>query len=344
MAKKDNTPKPQTENINPPQTPKSKRQIGQYDKIFQENLAKLLPHLIKKVLGMDIVHREQLPTRVQHTQERAPDILERVQLRDGRKKALHIEVQLKDEQDMNFRLADYCIMLLRIDPNTPIEQYVVYLGNEKPKHITGSFENNNMTFRYNVISFSDIPYEILLESDIPEIIVFAILGDLGKSTAQDVAIAAAQRINALEEGELKKKKLFKQLRIISNIRNLAPLIDKVMENITQYFVPERDPWYNKGFQLGEEKGEERGKKLGKELGQEKKNRDFTARLLLKTDHSDDLIAILVDVSVEYVEAIKKEVSQIQALLAAKNSVTKTAQLVGVPYDYVKKIKDVLNKA
>ena len=327
MAKKDNIPKPQTVNINPPQTPKSKRQIGQYDKIFQENLAKLLPHLIKKVLGMDIVHREQLPTRVQHTQERAPDILERVQLRDGRKKALHIEVQLKDEQDMNFRLADYCIMLLRIDPNTPIEQYVVYLGNEKPKHITGSFENNNMTFRYNVISFSDIPYEILLESDIPEIIVFAILGDLGKSTAKDVAIAAAQRINALEEGELKKKKLFKQLRIVSNIRNLAPLIDKVMENITQYFVPERDPWYNKGVALG----------------QEKKNRDFTARLLLKTDHSDDLIAILVDVSVEYVEAIKKEVSQIRALLAAKNSVTKTAQLVGVPYDYVKKIKDVLNK-
>ena len=174
-----------------------------------------------------------------------------------------------------------------------------------------------------------------MESDIPEIIVFAILGDLGKSTAKDVAIAAAQRINALEEGELKKKKLFKQLRIVSNIRNLAPLIDKVMENITQYFVPERDPWYNKGVALGKE--------LGKELGQEKKNRDFTARLLLKTDHSDDLIAILADVSVEYVEAIKKEVSQIQALLAAKNSVTKTAQLVGVPYDYVKKIKDVLNK-
>ena len=100
-----------------------------------------------------------------------------------------------------------------------------------------------------------------------------------------------------------------------------------MENITQYFVPERDPWYNKGVALG----------------QEKKNRDFTARLLLKTDHSDDLIAILADVSVEYVEAIKKEVSQIRALLTAKNSVTKTAQLVGVPYDYVKKIKDVLNK-
>ena len=326
MAKKDNIPKPQTVNINPPQTPKSKRQIGQYDKIFQENLAKLLPHLIKKVLGMDIVHREQLPTRVQHTQERAPDILERVQLRDGRKKALHIEVQLRDEQDMNFRLADYCIMLLRIDPDTPIEQYVVYLGNEKPKHITGSFENNNMTFRYNVISFSDIPYEILLESDIPEIIVFAILGDLGKSTAKDVAIAAAQRINALEEGELKKKKLFKQLRIVSNIRNLAPLIDKVMENITQYFVPERDPWYNKGIAIGEEKNK----------------REFAALLLISADFSVDKIARLVQSPVEYVEAIKTELTQIRILLETKNSITKTAKSMGVPFDYVKKIKHALD--
>ena len=86
MAKKVNKPKPQTVNINPtqPQTPKPKsnRQVGQYDKIFQENLEELLPHLIKEVLGMDIVHREQLPTRVQHTQERDPDIFERVQLKD----------------------------------------------------------------------------------------------------------------------------------------------------------------------------------------------------------------------------------------------------------------------
>ena len=225
MAKKSHTPKPQTVNIKSiePKTPKPKRQVGQYDKIFQENLEKLLPMLIKEVLGMDIVHREQLPTRVQHTQEREPDILELVQLRDNTKKALHVELQLKDEQDMNFRLADYCIMLLRIDPHTPIEQYVIYLGNEKPKHITGFFENNNMTFRYNVISFSDIPYKLLLESNIPEIIVFAILGDLGKTPPKDVAIAAAQRINALETGELKKKKLFKQLRIREFVKNNLPV-------------------------------------------------------------------------------------------------------------------------
>ena len=120
---------------------------------------------------MDIVHREQLPTRVQHTEEREPDILELVQLRDNTRKALHIEVQLRDEKDMNIRLADYYLMLYRIDPDMPIEQYVVYIGNEKPKNITGYFQTTKMTHEYTVIDFSDIPYKVFLESNIPEVIV-----------------------------------------------------------------------------------------------------------------------------------------------------------------------------
>ena len=187
-----------------------------------------------------------------------------------------------------------------------------------------------MSFRYNVISISDIPYKLFLESNKPEVIVFSLLGDLGKTPPKDVAIAAAQRINALESGELRKKKFFKQLRIISNIRNLAPLIDKVMENITQYFVPERDPWYNKGFARGEEKNEEKNK------------REFTALFLLSTDLSVEKIALFVSKSVDYVEAIKMEVTQIRILLEAKNSMTKTADAMGVPFGYVKKIKETLN--
>ena len=339
MAKKVSKPKPQTISINPNQPqppPKPKRQVGQYDKIFQENLTKLLPLLIKEVLGMDVVHREQLPIRIQHTQEREPDILERVQLRDNTQTALHIEVQLKDENDMNIRLADYYLMLYRIDPNMPIEQYVVYIGNEKSKNITGYFQTDKMTHHYHVISFSDIPYELFLHSNIPEIIVFALLGDLGTSSPKNVAIEAAQRINAVEKGELRKKKFFKQLRIVANIRNLAPIIDKVMENIAQYFVPERDPWFNKGFQQGEQQGEEKKDATLK--------REFTVRLLVSTDFSNEKIALLVgdDVTAEYVEAIKKEVTQIRILLEARNSITKTAHLTGLTFDYVKKIKEALD--
>ena len=99
-----------------------------------------------------------------------------------------------------------------------------------------------------------------------------------------------------------------------------------MENITQYFVPERDPWYNKGFQKGAEKGfqkgEAKGEVKGKAKGEEEKKRDFTVRLLLKTELSDELIATLADASIEYVRTIKNELTQIRLLLETKNSITK----------------------
>ena len=99
-----------------------------------------------------------------------------------------------------------------------------------------------------------------------------------------------------------------------------------MENISQYFVPERDPWYNKGIAIGE--------------GASK--REFTALSLISTDLSVEKIAHLVQRPIDYVEGIKKELTQIRILLETKNSITKTAQLVGVPFDYVKKIKQALD--
>ena len=103
-----------------------------------------------------------------------------------------------------------------------------------------------------------------------------------------------------------------------------------MENITQYFVPERDPWYNKGFQLGEEKAEQRQK------------REFTALSLISTDLPVEKIARLVQRPVDYVETIKQELTQIRILLESKNSIRKTSQMMGVTFDYVKKIKQALD--
>ena len=103
-----------------------------------------------------------------------------------------------------------------------------------------------------------------------------------------------------------------------------------MENITQYFVPERDPWYNKGIAIGEERGEEATK------------RAFTALLLISTDFTVERISRLVQRPVDYVNTVKTELTQIRILLESKNSITKTAKTMGVTFDYVKKIKEALN--
>ena len=103
-----------------------------------------------------------------------------------------------------------------------------------------------------------------------------------------------------------------------------------MENITQYFVPERDPWYNKGIAIGEEKQAEVDK------------REFTALFLISTDFPVEKIARLVQRPVDYVETVKQELTQIRILLASKNSIRKTSQMMGVTFDYVKKIKQALD--
>ena len=99
-----------------------------------------------------------------------------------------------------------------------------------------------------------------------------------------------------------------------------------MENITQYFVPERDPWYKKGVTETTDL----------------KDRLFTSSLLLKTDISVDKIANLVGVSTDYVEILKKELIKVQSLLKEQNSIKQIAQLLGVSTDYIKKIKAELD--
>ena len=76
---------------------------------------------------------------------------------------------------------------------------------------------------------------------------------------------------------------------------------KIEVNITQYFVPERDPWYNKGIAIGEERGEEATK------------REFTALLLISTDFTVERISRLVQRPVDYVNTVKTELTQIRIL-------------------------------
>jgi hypothetical protein len=49
-------------------------QANQYDKIFRENMEAALPGIIEHLLGLDIVHSEEIPDDIQHTKERKPDL------------------------------------------------------------------------------------------------------------------------------------------------------------------------------------------------------------------------------------------------------------------------------
>jgi hypothetical protein len=86
------------------------RQVNQYDKILRENIEAALPGLIKNLLNIQVVNAEELPDDIQHTKERKPDVLKKVIDKKGEIFVLHIELQVKDEPKMVFRMAEYYIM------------------------------------------------------------------------------------------------------------------------------------------------------------------------------------------------------------------------------------------
>ncbi|HEX3933506.1 MAG TPA: hypothetical protein VHW43_02425 [Puia sp.] len=262
-------------------------QVNQYDKILRENLEAALPGLTKNLLGIHAVYTEELPDDIQYTKERKPDVLKKITDKTGETFVLHIEFQLKDEPEMAFRMAEYYIMLLR-RYKLPVQQYVIYIGKGIPK-MTDTIVSARMHFTYALTILSTIDYNLLLASDTPEGKMLAILADLGKANPRRAVEDIVKQVIANSQGDFSKLRRIKQLRIMGQLRNLAPENLAIMDDITGFFTKEKDIFYI----LGERDGMEKGKQ------------DFVRNLLLNTDFSIVRIASLANVSQFYVRKIKK---------------------------------------
>ena len=206
------------------------RQGSVYDKAIKENFEKSLKTIIQNVDGLHIVKSQPLRTKMQHTKERDPDELSKIWLSDGTEAILHAEVHLKDEDEVNFRLCDYHVMIKRLHKTLLLVQYVVYIGNENPKYIKGEWQTESLMFRYHVIILKDIPYQLFLQADNPETVVFSILANFQGEEPDIVGEKIAARLNKLAKTHANREKYYTQLRVLSNIRKLQPIIDKVMAN------------------------------------------------------------------------------------------------------------------
>jgi hypothetical protein len=281
-----------------PDTEPTSRQINQYDKILRENMEVVLPGLIKGILGIHLANAQELPDDVQHTKERKPDVLKKVTDNQGNIFSLHLEFQVIDENQMAFRMAEYCIMLLR-RYQLPVRQYVIYLGEDIPRmkdHIFSEF----LQFKYQLIALSAIDYRLFLSADSPEEKMLAILGSFGDRDPRVVIEIIVKEIIASSKDGFSRERYLRQLLILSNLRKLAPVIRSVMESITKWFKKERDVLYL----IGQEEGLEQGIKKGIEQGEEKKTLEFIKALLLSTTHTIPEIAGLVNAPESFVLQVK----------------------------------------
>ena len=297
MAKTRQTPKVSRSNIKPSPQEGTSRLGSKYDKILKENFDKSLRTIIEDVGGLQIIKAEPLQTKMQHTKEYDPDILSHVWLRDGTQKILHAELHLKDEYAINCRLCEYYIMFKRKKKALETIQFVIYLGSEDPKYITGLWETESLHFRYNVIILKNIPYDTFLEADNAETVVLSILAHFQGDPSETVSKKIADRIKELSKTNIEKEKYFTQLRVLSNVRKLQPIIDTIMTNIYKLIDISEDPLYVEGKVEGKLEGKLEGKI------------ESIESLIIKTNFDDESIANLLDVPLDLVKKTRQNLKK-----------------------------------
>lgn len=271
------------------------QQTNQYDKILRENLEAALPGLIRNLLGIHARYTEELPDDIQHTKERKPDVLKKVTDTNDETFVLHIELQVKDEREMAFRMAEYYIMLLR-KYQLRVQQYVIYIG-ATPPLMKDHIHSEQMKFKYRLIALSAVDYHLLLSSDKPEEKMLAILANLGEGDPTQVIENIVNQVIDASEGDFLKLRHTQQLRILAQLRNLESEIQDIMDSIAEYIKIERDPLYKRGEEKGLEKGMEKVKAT------------FVKNLLRKTNFTISEIANLAEATEDFVRKVKKSLAK-----------------------------------
>jgi len=265
-------------------------QTNQYDKIFRENMEVALPGIIRNLLGNDIVSSEEIPDDIQHTKERKPDLLKKIKDGDGKVFILHIEYQVKDENEMVYRMAEYKVMLLR-KYKLAVKQFVLFMGRGSPRMPT-EINEADLQYRYRLTALSEVDYRVFLRSDKPEEKILGILANFEDDGAELALKNILIGVQASSAGDFAQSRYFKQLRILAQLRNLDIKFMEAMKSITKYFKEERDPLYRRG--------EAKGKAEGIEKNQELMIRNLIEQLNL----SDEQIAGIAEVSVDFVKMIR----------------------------------------
>jgi len=263
-----------------------KKQASQYDKFFKENIEAVIPSLMQNVLSINGVLMEDLPNDIQHTKERKPDVLKKITDQDGSIFILHIEFQVANESEMIYRMGEYYFMLTR-KFRLPIRQFVVFIGNNKPR-MTTKIDFPLLKYEFPLISLANVDYSLFLNSNKPEEIILSILADFKNISTDSVLKQIISRLEATTQSDLLLRKYFKQLRILAQLRKLEQnLKDIVMDSIAKYIDEERDV----AFLVGQERAEER----------------FVKNLLAKMSLTLEQIADIAGVSVEFVKQVKQKI-------------------------------------
>ncbi len=269
-----------------------------YDKILKENVGEFFMSLSKKYLGLDIVKSEELKDKLQTTLEKEADFLRTIQTASGEQFILHLEFQTANEKDMIYRMQEY-FAILQKKSKLPIKQFVIYLGQE-PLTMRSKLSAEEIFTGFEVKNLAKLDYQTVLDSDIPEEIMLALLCDFQKEEAKAVLGKIIERLQELSKDQITLQKYIRQILLLSRLRNLTALTTQKLKDMALVYDIEKDALYKEGEEVGLKKGEEVGLKKGEIKGALRKTIQGVKKALEKKRFTLEEIADVFDVTEDFV--------------------------------------------
>jgi hypothetical protein len=203
-----------------------------------------------------------IDTTVKRTQERRMDFACRVLGNEDY--IIQIEFQTKNDTLIHYRMLDYYEVLARSE-NLSVKQLLIYVGKEKMT-MKNSIEHPILNFNFKIANLSEINYHELLDSNLPESVMLAILGDFQNENPEQVISTILNRLHTVVKDDTFLQKCFFRLEILSELRNLESETVKQIRNMPITGIDIRKTYFYKEVQrLNREDDLKEGRKEGIEM-------------------------------------------------------------------------------
>lgn len=259
----------------------------------------MLP-LARKVLNLpEPAGIVEIPDDLQYTIERKPDFLKLITDADGKGLyILQLEFQTRDESDMLARMLFYAAQLYG-KYKLPVKQYVFYIGS-RPARMRRELKQEDLSFQFHVRNVVEVAYYEFLQTNKPEEMVLAILGNMGTDTPEKAISQILVSLKATVTDELALGRFLRQLEVLSKLRNIQNEVIKQIEAMSIVYDLETDIRYLQGKQKGAEEALTSGLIRGMQEGRQETKREDVRGLLRMSILSVDQIATALGVSPEFV--------------------------------------------
>ena len=234
-----------------------------FDTRTKELLGKAIPTLLRLLIHIepsDPLEWVAEPNENPLTIHRRADFVVR-NLKTGQ--FLQVELQSQASHDLLKRCVVYgtpYFFHFGIFPN----QYVLHLGNDRANYDPTEYQDGWHSYRIEVIDMKQLPADDFLHTDIPEVVVLAILcaSESSERLVEEILIRLRELVLDMERlGDY-----ISILDTLGGLRDLNQIIKDKANHMALHFDKTKTFLFNDGKVEGLLEGEARGKQLGKAEG------------------------------------------------------------------------------